>query len=128
MVIFYIYFTLIILFAICSCLDGEDLKPKWKRWLGKKLNLYEYDFFPKSLPPISIQVNEPIKLSSRIEIPLLEETIMGKEMAIDIAKKRCMDAIMHGVAKNGLANFEIIDNPNTLSTTISAELFINKKY
>lgn len=124
MVIFYIYFTLFILFAICSCLDGQDLKPRWKRWLVKKLNLY--DFFPKSLQPINIQVNKPIKLSSRIEIPLLEETTIGKEMAIDITKKRCMDAIMHEVAKNGLVNFEIIDNPNTLSTTISAELFINK--
>ena len=30
-------FTLFVLYTIACCMDGPDLKPLWKRWLGMKL-------------------------------------------------------------------------------------------
>lgn len=33
-------FFLFVLYTIACCMDGPDLKPLWKRWLGKKLEGY----------------------------------------------------------------------------------------
>ena len=33
-------FIIFVLYTIACCMDGPDLKPLWKRWLGKKLEGY----------------------------------------------------------------------------------------
>ena len=37
MVMIYVIFTLFVLYTIACCMDGPDLKPLWKRWLGIRL-------------------------------------------------------------------------------------------
>lgn len=37
MTILYISVTLI--YILFACLDGEDVKPKWKQWLANKLDI-----------------------------------------------------------------------------------------
>ena len=41
-------FTLFVLYTLASIADGQDVKPLWKRWLGRKLEGYA-----NSLKPIS---------------------------------------------------------------------------
>lgn len=37
MTILYISVTLI--YILFACLDGEDVKPKWKQWIANKLDI-----------------------------------------------------------------------------------------
>ena len=39
-------FFLFVLYTIACCMDGPDLKPLWKRWLGKKLEGYADSLCP----------------------------------------------------------------------------------
>ena len=39
-------FTLFALYTITCCMDGPDLKPRWKRWFGIKLKGYADRLFP----------------------------------------------------------------------------------
>ena len=40
MTIAIIYITLGVLYTVACVMDGQDVKPLWKRWLGKKLESY----------------------------------------------------------------------------------------
>lgn len=39
-------FFLFVLYTIACCMDGPDLKPRWKCWLGKKLEGYADSLYP----------------------------------------------------------------------------------
>lgn len=46
MTTFIIIFILFVLYMIACCMDGPDLKPLWKRWLGIKLEGYANQLKP----------------------------------------------------------------------------------
>ena len=46
MTTFIIIFILFVLYTIACCMDGPDLKPLWKRWLGVKLEGYANQLKP----------------------------------------------------------------------------------
>lgn len=39
-------FTLFVLYTVACCMDGPDLKPKWKKWLGGKLERLANYYYP----------------------------------------------------------------------------------
>ena len=41
-----IVFVLFILYTIACCMDGPDLKPRWKRWLGGRLERLANYYYP----------------------------------------------------------------------------------
>ena len=53
--------TLFVLYAIGCCLDGPDLKPKWKKWLGMELHflsesLYHIPNYDLPQQPLDLEV------------------------------------------------------------------------
>lgn len=95
-------FVLFVLYTIACCLDGPDLKPKWKRWLGAKLEQkanelkpikycrpYDCDKFEKAmahplreLAPVQVSTVKlhQIEHSMRIGEDVLYELHMRQEM------------------------------------------------
>ena len=91
----YTIFMLFVLYTIACCMDGQDLKPIWKRWLGVRLermadSLYPIDycvykkcrFYNRAkydLPMIQKQyetlISEISKMHSYITIIIKEEDI-----------------------------------------------------
>jgi len=46
MTIAIIYITLGVLYTVACVMDGQDVKPLWKRWLGKKLATVANYYYP----------------------------------------------------------------------------------
>lgn len=63
-------FVFFIIYTIACCMDGPDLKPKWKRWLGLRLMKVA-----DSLSPINFCIGNRCKYYNRAEyeLPRLQE-------------------------------------------------------
>lgn len=141
----YVFFTLVILYTIASCLDGPDLKPLWKTWLGKKL--YEkakyfwpeltYIFIPNEPPKIEYYRTdyEPIKIQCRnriSEMEIYEQKMYGisyedpKEYCIKRASERCIDSVIYNLKNSDLINIDVIEDPYNASINVKAELKVLK--
>lgn len=46
MIYFLVFMTTVVLYTVASCMDGPDLKPRWKKWLGMKLEGYANELKP----------------------------------------------------------------------------------
>lgn len=143
----YLIFTLFILYTIACCMDGPDLKPIWKTWLGKKLYHkakyfwpeLTYMFAPIEPPRIEYYHTDykpiPIKCQTRIsEMELFEQKMYGfnltdedpKEYCIKRAKERCIESLMHNVKNSGLIDTEVIEDPYSASINVISEIKILK--
>lgn len=129
MVLVYVVLMLFVVYTICCCLDGEDVKPKLKRYLGNKLYIYAVKLYPIPLPKLNVvNINidgKPIRLVSRVEIPTERMEFFGKERAIDFAKKSCLNRILGEIEKNKVLQFNVYNNPHTLATVVESELIVN---
>lgn len=144
----YLFFTLFILYTIACCMDGPDLKPIWKKWLGKKLYnkakyfwpALTYQFAPIEPPKIEYYHTDykPIKIrcSNKIsEMELYEQKINGfnlsdedpKNYCINRAKERCIESLMYNVKNSGLIDTQVIEDPYSASINVMSEIKILSK-
>lgn len=87
---------LFIIYTICVCLDGPDLKPKWKHWLGSRL--YRH----------AVSLNSSIEVPSLMKpIPVFVEhrrpTIIHAAKIVDNYEIFAYER-MHGISYNEAAN------------------------
>lgn len=81
------------LYVLLVCLDGEDVKPKWKQWLADKLDIK---------PKIEVKYIKPqvVKLHSRVEIPLFEiRHYPLNKLYMEQLKKRAIESVYNGILK-----------------------------
>ena len=60
-----LYISVSLIYILLACLDGEDVKPKWKQWLADQLGIK---------PKIEVRYIKPqvIKLHSRVAMSSFE--------------------------------------------------------
>ena len=127
MIFLYVILILFVVYTICCCLDGQDVKPKLKRYVGNKLYVYAVKLHPIPLPKLNV-INidgKAIKLASRVEVSAERMELFGKERAIDFAKKSCLDGILGEIEKNKVLKFNVYSNQHTLATVVESELIVN---
>lgn len=142
----YLILILFILYTIACCMDGPDLKPIWKKWLGKKLYHkakyfwpeLTYMFAPNEPPKIEYYYTDykPIKIrcSNKIsEMELYEQKMYGissedpKTYCINRAKERCIESLMYNVKNSGLIDTLVIEDPLRASINVISQIKILNK-
>lgn len=123
-VILYISVSLIYIFLVC--LDGEDVKPKWKQWLADQLGIK---------PKIEVRYIKPqvVKLHSRVEMSPFDTQYYGRDKSgMEQLKRRAIesvyDEILKGMKKNGLVSilqYNDIYSNNTIYEG-TCEIYKNK--
>lgn len=76
-----------ILYTIACCMDGQDLKPRWKHWLGVKLEGYA-----DSLKPIDYCVRDKCKYYelATVNLPQYEKRYI--EMVAEFARINALNS------------------------------------
>lgn len=143
----YLIFILFVLYTIACCMDGPDLKPIWKKWLGKKLYHkakyfwpeFTYMFAPIDPPRIEYYHTDykpiSIKCQSRIsEMELFKQKMYGfnltdenpKNYYINRVKERCIESLIHNVKNSGLIDIQVSEDPYNASINVMTELKVLK--
>ena len=81
------------IYILLVCLDGEDVKPKWKQWLADQLGIR---------PKIEVRYINPqaVKLNSRIEISSFEiHCYSHDKLYMEQLKKRAIESVYEGILK-----------------------------
>lgn len=103
MVIAILYVGMSIIYIFFVCLDGEDIKPKWKQWLADKLGI-------KPIVKVRYVTPEIVRVCSRVEVSRSYWMYChDKELYMKRAKEEAMEILYDGILK------EIIKN-NLIST------------
>lgn len=110
-----LYLIMNFIYILLVCLDGEDIKPKWKQWLVDKLGIK---------PKIEVRYIKPqvIKLRSRVAILNFEMQYYGRDKSdMEQLKRRIIesvyDSILQEMKANGLitiSQYKDIYNGNTI--------------
>lgn len=93
-----LYISVSLIYILFACLDGEDVKPKWKRWLADKLDIK---------PKIEVRYIQPqgIKLQSRVAISYLEmQYYCHDKSSMELLRKRAIESVYDGIAKEMMTN------------------------
>lgn len=93
-----LYISVSIIYILLSCLDGEDVKPKWKKWLAAKL-----DIKPKiEVKYIKLQA---VKLRSRVVMSEFEMQYYCHDKSImELQRKRAIESVYDGIVKEMMTN------------------------
>lgn len=95
-VILYICVSIVYIFFVC--LDGEDIKPKWKQWLADKLGIK---------PKIEVRYIKPqvIKLHSRVAISNFEmQYYCHDKSSMEQLKRRAIESVYDEILQEMKAN------------------------
>ena len=121
-----LYLSVSFIYILLVCMDGEDVKPKWKQWIADKLCIK---------PKIEVRYIKPqvIKLCSRVEISNFEMQYYGRDKSImEQLKRRAIesvyDEILKGMKANGLVSisqYNDIYSNNTIYEG-TCEIYKNK--
>ncbi len=93
-----LYISVSLIYILLACLDGEDVKPKWKQWLAGKLGIK---------PKIEVRYIKPqvIKLHSRVTISNFETQYYGRDKSrIEQLKKRAIECVYEEILKKMMMN------------------------
>lgn len=97
-----LYLSMNFIYILLVCLDGEDVKPKWKQWLADELGIK---------PKIEVRYIKPqvIKLHSRVEMSYFDTQYYGRDKSgMEQLKRRAIesvyDEILKGMKKNELVS------------------------
>ena len=93
-----LYICVSIVYIFFVCLDGEDVKPKWKQWLAEKLGIK---------PKIEVRYIEPqiVKLHSRVAMSRFEMEYYGRDKSsMEQLKRRAIESVYDGILKEMMAN------------------------
>ena len=88
-----LYISVSIIYISLACLDGEDVKPKWKQWLAAKLDIK---------PKIVVKYIKPqaVRLHSRVAISQLEMQYYCHDKLRELA----IESVYNGILRNMKAN------------------------
>lgn len=97
-----LYLSMSFIYILLVCLDGEDVKPKWKQWLADQLGIK---------PKIEVRYIKPqvIKLHSRVEMSHFYTQYYDRDKSgMEQLKRRAIesvyDEILKGMKANGLVS------------------------
>lgn len=93
-----LYICVSIVYILFVCLDGKDVKPKWKQWLAEKLGIK---------PKIEVRYIKPqvIKLHSRVAMSNFETQYYGRDKSkIEQLKKRAIECVYKEIFKKMIVN------------------------
>lgn len=130
-----IYIACGILYAIACVMDGQDVKPQWKKWVGKKLEKAANYFFPINYVTKTKVVKEYVPLPSPTPFErcdydhLTFDAVKVASRAI-ITESDLMTAMWHmPYPKSDIANVLINENKskclNAIFRQIAAEDVVN---
>lgn len=103
--ILYISVSLIYIFLVC--LDGEDVKPKWKQWLADKLGIKPKIEVRYIKPKIEVRYIKPqvIKLRSRVTMSNFEMQYYCRDKSgMEQLKRRAIESVYDEILKGMKAN------------------------
>ena len=120
----FLYLSMSFIYILLVCLDGEDVKPKWKQWLAGKLGIK---------PKIEVRYIKPqvIKLRSIVEMPHFEMQYYCRDKSgMAQLKRRAIesvyDEILKGMKANGLVSISQYKDIYTNSTIYEGTCSIYK--
>lgn len=93
-----LYLSMSLIYILLVCLDGEDVKPKWKQCLADKLGVK---------PNIEVRYIEPqiVKLHSRVAMSRFEMEYYGRDKSsMEQLKRRAIESVYDGILKEIMAN------------------------
>ena len=93
-----LYLGMSFIYILLVCLDGEDVKPKWKQWLADELGIK---------PKIEVRYIKPqvIKLHSRVAMSNFETQYYGRDKSgIEQLKKRAIECVYKEILKKMMVN------------------------
>ena len=98
------------IYILLVCLDGEDVKPKWKQWLADQLGIK-----PKYIKP------QVMKLRSRVTMSNFEMQYYCRDKSgMEQMKRRAIESvyneILKGMKANGLVSISQYKDIYTNST------------
>lgn len=145
-----------ILYTIACVMDGQDVKPLWKKWVGKKLEKASNYFFPIKYVTETKYKYVPIEPPSPFErcdydhltfdaqkiaseAIITESDIMSGYMRqpyrhdvfvehlIAARKRDCLHAIFNMIAENNLVNFDVDRKSAFPNVIVRAWSYVGKK-
>lgn len=147
-----LYIVCGILYTIACIMDGQDVKPLWKKWVGKRLERAANYFFPIKYvtryvplpPPTPMEhydyditrfdskkiesiayINECDIMDMYIRQPYERDVFMKRLIA---ARKRdCLRAIFDRIAAEDIVNYNIDYKSRRPSVIVRAWLYVEKK-
>ena len=93
-----LYLSMSFIYILLVCLDGEDVKPKWKQWLADQLGIK---------PKIKVRYIKPqvIKLHSRVAMSNFETQYYGRDKSkIEQLKKKAIECVYEEILKEMMVN------------------------
>ena len=93
-----LYVGMSIIYIFFVCLDGEDVKPKWKQWLADKLGI-------KPIVKVRYVTPEIVRVCSRVEVSRSYWMYChDKELYMKRAKEEAMETLYDGILKEIIKN------------------------
>lgn len=93
-----LYLSISFIYILLVCLDGEDVKPKWKQWLADQLGIK---------PKIEVRYIEPqvVKLHSRVAMSNFEIRHYCQDKSdMEQLRRRAIESVYDGILKEMKAN------------------------
>ena len=93
-----LYLSISFIYILLVCLDGEDVKPKWKQWLADQLGIK---------PKIEVRYIKPqvIKLHSRVAMSKFEMQYYCRDKSgMEQLKKRAIECVYKEILKKIMVN------------------------
>lgn len=119
-----LYLSVSFIYILLVCMDGEDIKPKWKQWLANRL-----DIKPKVeiryIKPEGIRITSSVALSHFDLILSLHDTNYTVQL-----KKRAIESLYDNILKVMIENNLIFISQHKSITTDNiiyvGECYVNK--
>lgn len=93
-----LYVGMSIIYIFFVCLDGEDIKPKWKQWLADKLGI-------KPIVKVRYVTPEIVRVGSRVEVSRSYWMYChDKELYMKRAKEEAMETLYNEILKGMIEN------------------------
>lgn len=109
-----LYISVSLIYILLACLDGEDVKPKWRQWLADQLGIK---------PKIEVRYIKPqvIKIHLRVTMSNFEMQYYCRDKSgMEQLKRRAIesvyDEILKGMKANGLVSISQYKDIYTNST------------
>ena len=102
-----LYISVSLIYILLACLDGEDVKPKWKQWLADKLGIKPKIEVRYIKPKIEVRYIKPqvIKLHSRVAMSSFEMQYYCRDKSgMEQLKRRAIESVYDGILREMKAN------------------------
>lgn len=120
----FLYISISLVYIFFICLDGEDIKPKWKQWLANRLDI-KPEVEIKYIKPEDIRITSSVVLSHFDLILSLHDTNHTVQL-----KKRAIESLYDNILKVMIENNLIFISQHKSITTDSiiyvGECYVNK--